>query len=161
MPLSDDPVRTQVNDSLPSILTLLQRIEVHLATMVRLLETGYPRSPQDLVATQNLRNDLVFDAGRSEIQRVGQGQPRVAQLTAQERALLLYLLGAPRRWFAIDELSDHLIALGLLSSEARAPDRSVMGIVSQLRSKLGDYDHTLIRLNRRIGYGIFPGTATP
>jgi DNA-binding response OmpR family regulator len=134
-------------------------MEIQLAAIIILL--GGTRDAQDPQPMHNLRPNLVFDSGRSEIQIVEQDPPYVVHLTAQERAMLLHLVSAPRRWFSTTELSSHLISLGLLSAEAQAPDRSVMGLISQLRSKLCDYDHTLIRLNRRIGYGIFPIITTP
>jgi DNA-binding response OmpR family regulator len=93
---------------------------------------------------------------QSEVSSEEEGRLHSTRLTAQERAVLRQFLSAPRQWFSATEIANYLTRQGLLSARAQSPERSVMSIISQLRLKLADNQHTLIRLNRRIGYAIFP-----
>jgi len=107
-------------------------------------------------AVHNLSPNLVFDPGQSEVYVEEEGRLHSTRLTAQERAVLRQFLSAPRQWFSAAEIANYLTRQGLLSAQAQSPKRSVMSIISQLRIKLADNPHTLIRLNRRVGYAIFP-----
>jgi DNA-binding response OmpR family regulator len=98
----------------------------------------------------------VFDPEQSEVSFEEEGRLHSTRLTAQERAVLRQFLSAPRQWFSATQIASYLTRQGLLSAQAQSPERSVMTIISQLRMKLADYHHTLIRLNRRVGYAIFP-----
>jgi hypothetical protein len=153
------------------VLDVLTRMERHLEALARFVATqapvGLPEPRPGALPTRRqyrLGADLIADAEcgdlRFERHEGGGGTP-APHLTAQERAILRLLLSAPRRWFSIAAIADHLASQGLLTERGLDPRRSVMAAIGHLRVKLGDHDHTLIRLNRRVGYGIFPRADQP
>ena len=141
---------------LPALLDVLLRLEPQLASMLVLLASKGSEHQDAPPAVHNLSPNLVFDPGQSEVYVEEEGRLHSTRLTAQERAVLRQFLSAPRQWFSAAEIANYLTRQGLLSAQAQSPKRSVMSIISQLRIKLADNPHTLIRLNRRVGYAIFP-----
>jgi DNA-binding response OmpR family regulator len=141
---------------LPALLDVLLRLEPQLAALLVHLASKGSEHQDAQPAIHNLRPNLVFDPEQSEVSFEEEGRLHSTRLTAQERAVLRQFLSAPRQWFSATQIASYLTRQGLLSAQAHSPERSVMTIISQLRMKLADYHHTLIRLNRRVGYAIFP-----
>lgn len=147
--------RATVAQVLPSLLDVLLRLEPQFAAM--LAQLAKEEGPQPPAArTWCLRPGLVFDEGRCALQFIAPGPPHSATLTAQERAVLSLLLTNAQCWLPLGVLIADLTAQGLLSEEALEPERSIRSVIYQLRLKTQDHLHRLIRLNRRVGYGIFP-----
>jgi Transcriptional regulatory protein, C terminal len=141
--------------TLPPLLEVALRLEARIVSLEGLVAKKCVPENSSSPAPRNLSPALVFDVARSELQVEKQGHQVMVSLTAQERAVLRRLLTAPAHWFSIRSLADHLTAQVLLSPDAISPERSIMAIISQLRKKLNDDSHSLIRLNRRVGYAIF------
>lgn len=144
---------------LPALIEVLRHLEAHLSTLLGMMAAR--TAAADTKRVVRLRSDLVFDEDRSELRLDGPKGVRTELLTAQERAVLIHLLTAPEHWFAHEVLIAHLNRLALLSAQTQDPSRTIMNVMSQLRMKTHDHRHTLIRLNRRVGYGIFPLTGQP